>query len=79
MQYEVIGVRRSEGTSKKTGKPYSGYIVFYTYTQQGVQGVASDNTFIADQILNGYIPKVGDQIRLIYDRNGFLQDFDVVG
>lgn len=78
MQYEVIGVRRSEGTSKKTGKPYSGYIVFYTYNQQGVDGVASDNTFVSDSLIDS-IPRPGDQIRLIYDRNGFLQEFDVVG
>jgi len=78
MQYQVIGVRRSAGTSKKTGKPYSGYIVFYTYKQQDVTGVASDNAFVADQILNGYIPKPGDMIQLVYDRNGFLQDFNVV-
>lgn len=79
MHYEIIGVRRSAGTSKKTGKPYSGYIVFYTYKQQDVEGVACDNTFISDTILNGDIPRVGDQIQLIYDRNGFLQDFTVVG
>lgn len=79
MHYEIIGVRRSAGTSKKTGKPYSGYIVFYTHNQQDVEGVACDNTFITDTILNGYIPRVGDLIQLIYDRNGFLQDFTVVG
>lgn len=78
MNYEVIGVRRSEGTSKKTGKPYSGYIVFYTYKQQGVEGVAADNTFVSDQLIDT-IPRPGDQIRLIYDRNGFLQEFEVVG
>ena len=79
MQYEVIGVRRSEGKSKKTGKPFSGYIVFYSYEQQDVTGKACDNAFIPDQILCGYTPNVGDKIKLIYDRNGFLQDFDVVG
>lgn len=78
MNYEVIGVRRSAGTSKKTGKPYSGYIVFYTYRQADVTGVASDNAFVSDQLLEDYIPQVGDKIQLIYDRNGFLQAFELV-
>lgn len=78
MNYEVIGVRRAAGTSKKTGKDYAGYIVFYTYKQSDVNGVASDNAFVSDQLLQGYVPQVGDKIQLIYDRNGFLQAFELV-
>ncbi|MBO5952636.1 MAG: hypothetical protein J6Q53_00700 [Oscillospiraceae bacterium] len=76
--YEVIGVRRTAGTSKKTGRPYSGYTVFYTYLDQEVIGVKADNEFLSDTILNGYIPKPGDHVDLIYDRNGFLIKFSVV-
>ena len=77
MVYDVIGVRRSSGTSRKTGKPYSGYIVFYTYKQQDVEGVSADNVFVSD-VLISEAPHPGDQILLLYDRNGFLQEFEIV-
>lgn len=72
---EIIGVRRTEGTSKKTGKPFSGYIVFYQYTQQGVSGMACDNVFVSDELLTGTIPAPGMKCELRYNRNGFLTDF----
>lgn len=74
---EIIGVRRAEGTSKKTNKSYAGYIIFYQFGQDGVTGMACDQTFISDQLLGGLIPEVGMSIDLRYNRNGFLTDVEV--
>ena len=72
--YEVIGVRKTEGTSKKTGKPFSGFIVFYQYDQTGVTGKACDNVFVSADLLGGLIPAPGMHCELRYNRNGFLTD-----
>lgn len=75
---EVIGVRKAEGISKKTGKPFSGYIVFYQYEQGDVTGKACDNVFVSADLLQGMIPTPGMIVELRYNRNGFLTDFVVV-
>lgn len=72
---EIIGVRKAEGTSKKTNKPYSGYIVFYQYDQENVTGKACDNVFVSADVLGGQIPAPGMQCEMHYNRQGFLTDF----
>ena len=71
---EVIGSKYVEGTSKKSGKPYTAYIVYYTQdgADQGVNGKICGDAFVDKRLLNGQIPMPGDQIDLLYDKNGFL-------
>lgn len=73
---EVVGFRRSEGTSKKTGKPFAGYIVFFNLQQQGVTGMATEQCFISDDL--NYVPALGDRVRLMYNSRGFLMEVDLV-
>lgn len=74
--YEVVGFRRSVGTSKKTGKDFSGYIVFFNFEQQGVTGVATEQCFISDDL--GYVPALHDRVRLLYNARGFLMEVELV-
>lgn len=74
---EIIGVRRMEGTSRKTGKPYSGYLVFYQFVQDGTSGVACDSAFVSDAVLVGRIPSVGQSLVLYYDRRGFIAGLEL--
>lgn len=76
MSYEVIGFRRSVGTSKKTGRDFSGYIVFFRFTQEGVNGFATEQTFISDQL--DYVPSIGQHVRLLYNARGFLIEVEVI-
>lgn len=75
--YEVIGFRRSEGVSKKTGKNFAGYIVFLAMDQRGVTGKACDQAFISDEL--DYAPALGDKVQLIYNSRGFLTDVAIGG
>ena len=75
--YEVIGFRRSEGVSKKTGKNFGGYIVFFVFEQRGVTGKASDQAFISDDL--AYQPVLGDKVQLVYNSRGFLTDVIIGG
>lgn len=74
--YEVVGFRRSVGTSKKTGKDFAGYIVFFNFAQQGVTGMATEQTFISDEL--SYVPSLGDRVRLLYNARGFLMEVELV-
>lgn len=71
---EVIGSKYIEGISKKTGKPYSAYIVYYTQdgSHQGVNGKICGDAFVDKRLLDGQAPLPGDQIDLLYDKDGFL-------
>lgn len=75
---EIIGFRRCSGTSKKTQKPYSGYIIFFQFDAPDVTGKSCDNAFVSDELLMGYIPKIGDRFKLFYNKSGFMTDFDLV-
>lgn len=76
---EVCGVKYVEGTSKTSGKPYQAYIVHYTEegASHGFQGFVTGDAFIATSLLNGYIPKVGDRLTLLYNKSGFLQSVQI--
>lgn len=69
----IIGVKRVSGVSKKSGKPYSGYNIWYEEPRNGVQGFAADNAYVSDEVLAGEIPAVGGHIQLSYNRNGYLE------
>lgn len=70
MHYEVVGFRPCQGVSKKTNRPYKGYFVFLTIERVGVQGKATENIFVGEEL--GYIPVIGDRVRLDYNARGFL-------
>lgn len=70
--YEVVGVSRFSGTSKKTGKPFSMTRLSLTYSDPadknligcGVREVTPSDFVFKN---SGYEPVVGDQITLVYD------------
>lgn len=76
MEYEVVGFRRSVGTSKKTGKDYSGYVVFFNLEQQGVTGIATEQRFIPDNL--NYVPVLHDRVRLLFNAGGYLMEVEVL-
>lgn len=76
---EVCGMGYMEGTSKKSGKPYQGYMVHYTerVDRPGFSGFEADHCFIPSSALSQPL-KIGDKLELHYDRRGFLQKVEVV-
>lgn len=75
----IVGIQEGiKGTSKKTGKPYSGMRIFYTYLDRAVNGTGCDNIFINDQYVSmDFIPQIGDQIELMYNQYGNLKSVEV--
>lgn len=74
--YEIVGYRRAEGTSKKTGKSYAGYFVYLTYDDPQVTGKSTENVFLSDAILNGRQIYNGSLIDLSYNKQGYLIGVD---
>ena len=69
---EVVRSKLVEGTSKKSGKPYKAYVVYYTEDDDSVFGVITGDAFIDVSLLNGRVPMPGDKMELNYNKNGFL-------
>ena len=77
---EVCGVRYGEGTSKKTGKPYKGFTVYYTEDGEahGVKGFVADSCFLSSEILQGRMINVGDKLDIRYDKRGFVSSVEIL-
>lgn len=79
-KYECIGYRRMEGTSKKTGKPYSFTTVFAIdhndYSQFGVIGQSVRELTIPNVVLDRN-PKqltVGCRFKVYYNEARFVEE-----
>lgn len=69
----VIGYKRMEGTSKKTNRPYSGYILYCVEDQPGmdVQGQIAFEKFVSGDLLSAP-PYVGATADFRFDFKGYL-------
>lgn len=71
---ELIGYKKMEGNSKKTGRPYSGYIFYCTdqqYNDPQCQGKIAFEKFVSSDIIGG-VPYVGAQVNFVFDFRGYL-------
>lgn len=70
---KVIGIKRSD-FSTKDGTQIEGYNIYLTYALTGDQakGDGCERVYITKTKLesNGYMPEVGDEVTLTYNRYG---------
>lgn len=83
---KIVGFCHMAGTSSKTGRPYSGYRVYFEEefpdnVDASHSGVMCDSIFLADDLLNGQLPYIGGVLELSYSRgyNGraYLQRVEI--
>lgn len=68
-----------KGDSKKTGKPYHGQTLYFTYSQKGVEGSATMEQFVDYQgVTDIPIYGIGDIVNLDFDRRGYLNGMEVI-
>lgn len=65
---EIIGVRVNVYTSKKTGELVKGYNLYLSWIDSNVEGMACEAIFIREERLDGYVPTLGDKVKVGYDR-----------
>lgn len=51
MKATLLGYSRMKGTSKKTGKPYDGYMLHLGYTDDHVEGTATSQLFVDSSLI----------------------------
>lgn len=76
-EMSVIGIRKIEGTSKNTGRAYSGWAVYVTYESKNVAGLASERLYLSDARLPQNVG-VGSVIRPYYNRFGQVEMVEVL-
>lgn len=79
MKATVLGTRRLEGTSKKTGRPYAGYVLHICFPSRDphLNGYEVDKPFVSDEAFT-VIPKPNEEINISYGRGGYIEDVTVV-
>lgn len=68
MLKEIVGLRPYEFTDQKTGEVVSGYGVFLQWQEENVNGMACEAVSLKTEKLEGYVPKIGDLVRVGYNK-----------
>lgn len=74
MHITIVGYRRVEFTDTNSGRNVSGYRIYYLKDEYQVVGKAGEYCFISDRF--GIIPEIGDELLLVYNRDGRLVSVD---
>lgn len=64
---KVVGMRKFEYTSKKTGSTYPAANIYVTEERKGVTGIATEALFVRAEIVPDDLT-VGSEIRCFYNR-----------
>lgn len=52
----------------------TGYNLFLSESRKGVEGLSAERVFCSDNKLNGYSPKLNDELIILYNRFGKVQE-----
>ena len=67
---KVIGFKKSKFKPQDSDRDISGFNLYLTFDQNGVEGTACERVFLTDAKMGGYEPMVGDEVRIEYNRYG---------
>lgn len=70
MLKNVVGIRPYKFTDQKTKEEVEGCNVFLQWKEEEVQGTACESLSVSKKKLEGYEPKVGDKVRVGYNKYG---------
>ena len=76
---EVIGYRRTQFTAQDTGEVIQGYSLYLTSEEENVTGLSCERVFLSMKKLDGYVPELGDQVRVVYNRYGKVTHVELLG
>lgn len=81
MIVNVVGVKKVEGTSKKTGKPFDAYIIAYNREAKilGYNGMSAGEIFCDVSLLAGHVPIPGDTLMVDRNSSGFVESIEILG
>ena len=59
--------------SFEDGKNVDGFYLYVEEQRTGVTGIATDRVFVSNAKLDGYVPRLGDDLTVNYNRWGKVQ------
>lgn len=74
---KVVGMRKFQYTSKKTGMTYPAANLFCTEVRNNVIGVAAFDLFVKAELVPGDV-QVGSEIACFYNRFGSVEEIRIV-
>lgn len=74
---KIIGYQNKDFTFED-GKTVNGYYLYLTEERKNVVGEAVERVFVSSSKLDGYVPSVGDEIYIYYNRYGKVVHIDCV-
>lgn len=74
---KVVGMRKFQYTSKKSGKIYPAANLFCTEERNNVIGVAAFDIFVKAELVPGDV-QVGSEIACFYNRFGSVEEIRIV-
>ena len=77
MKVCVIGKEHAEGTSKKTGNPFSNTVVHVSYKKNRVEGQAVEAIWLDAKTFPLDAIQVGKTYDVDWDNRGYVIDFEL--
>ncbi len=74
---KVVGMRKFQYTSKKTGNTYSAANLYCTEERDRVVGVAAFDLFVKADLVPGDV-QIGSEISCVYNRYGSVVEIRIV-
>lgn len=74
---KVVGMRKFQYTSKKSGKTYPAASLYCTEERNNVVGVAAFYLFVKAELVPGDV-QVGSEIACVYNRFGSVEEIRIV-
>lgn len=65
----LVGYKKS-GFTGKDGTRVDGTTLFFSDSRPDVEGVATEKVFVTKQKMGNYVPVVGDELTILYNRWG---------
>lgn len=81
MKCTLVGVKRVDYVSKKTGKQVLGWNLFITRSDEHVEGLVAEDVYCADAMssqVNAIKPYIGEEIQLLFNRFGGVDEVNVI-
>ncbi len=66
---KIIGFKKVDFTPKGE-QPIKGYKVFCTLKDENTTGTSCDSFFVSDSRAAGWVPEVGKDVELVYNKFG---------
>lgn len=70
--YVIMGVKKVDYVSKKTGRQVDGFSLWISYERKDVKGLACDNVFVSSDRISS-APQVGVLCDVYYNRFGSVE------